>query len=260
MHKKFILTILILVCLSGFTNIQKTSAQDGSPELTLSMSRDFGYSSGTGRIQGTFTMKVSGPDDLIRVVFMIDGEQVSEDTQAPFRFQFNTDTYSQSEHSLSAVGYTPDGREISSNEIKVLFVPAEEGGKLVLTIIVPLFAVIFGLMALSYLVPIITKRGKRNEIPRGQPRTYGLAGGTICPRCKRPYSLNFLAPNLLLGKLDHCPHCGKWALVQRQPQDLLRAAEAAELSNIESDGLQPKLSTEEEKIQKALDDSRFQDL
>ena len=47
-------------------------AQNNEDELLLSLSRDFGYSSGTGRIQGTFSMKASGPEDLERVVFYID--------------------------------------------------------------------------------------------------------------------------------------------------------------------------------------------
>lgn len=258
--RKKIFMLVFVGWIFFLVNPLKSFAQDEKHDLNLSMSRDFGYSSGTGRIQGTFTMKVSGPDDLVRVVFLIDGEEIAEDTQAPFRYQFNTDSYSQSEHSITAVGFTSDGRELSSNEIRVIFVPAEEGGKFVLTLIVPLFAVVFGLMALSYLVPMITNRGQRKEVPPGQPRNYGLVGGTICPKCKRPFSLNFLGLNLGVGKLDRCPHCGKWSIVRRQPLEMLRTAETAELAEMGTNGLQPEPVTEDEKIKQALDDSRFQDM
>lgn len=260
MIKRMSLLVQILVLLSFFSTIHTASAQANEPELKLSMSRDFGYSSGTGRIQGTFSMKVSGPEDLVRVVFMIDGETINEDSEAPYRYQFHTDSYALTEHTLSAAGYTSDGRELTSNEIKVIFVSSEEGGEMVVKILVPLFAVIFGLMALSYLGPGLFNRGKRKEIPLGQPRNYGLSGGTICPKCNRPFPLNLLAMNLMVGKLDRCPHCGKFGIVHRYPLEMLRSAEAAELAGAQKGNEEVKEITEAEKIQRALDDSRFQDL
>ena len=259
MRKLFLMTALIIGLVLSMTALQNASAQNEIPELKLSLSRDFGYSSGTGRIQGTFSMKVSGPQELERVVFLIDNKQVAEDSEAPFRFQFNTDSYALTEHSLNAVGYTADGSEIASNTIKVIFVSSEEGGKLVMTIVVPLVAVVLGLMVLSYLVPMLTQKGK-SKVPPGQPRNYGMMGGTICPKCSRPYSLNFLALNLGVGKLDRCPHCGKWSIVHRVPLDMLRTAETAELAEASRDEAAVEPMTDEEKTRKALDDSRYQDL
>ena len=259
MNKKFPLILLILVFWLAFTTMQPALAQDQEPSFILSMSRDFGYSSGTGRIQGTFSLKIKGPENLVRVIFLIDGTPINEDTEAPFRYQFNTDSYPLGEHTLTATGFTSDGSELTSNEIRVVFAPAEEGGKLVLTILVPLFVIIFGLMALSYVVPAILNRGKNKELPLGQPRNYGMLGGAICPKCKRPFSLTILGIRLGFSRLERCPHCGKWSFVRRQSLDILRAAEAAELP---SDAVTEEIKsmTEEERIQKALDDSRFQDL
>jgi hypothetical protein len=30
-----------------------------------------------------------------------------------------------------------------------------------------------------------------------------------------PFSRSVLAPNMLVGKLERCPHCRKWAIVGR---------------------------------------------
>ncbi len=43
-------------------------AQD-EQRLSLRLSRDFGYSSGSGRVQGAFSMIASGPENLERVQF-----------------------------------------------------------------------------------------------------------------------------------------------------------------------------------------------
>jgi hypothetical protein len=259
MRKKVVRVGLILLILTIIAAIPSVAAQEVESGIQLSISRDFGYSSGTGRIQGTFSMRIDGPDDLVRVVFMVDGVAIYEDGDTPFRYQFNTDAYTPTEHSLVAVGYTADGRELTSNEIRVTFVTAEEGSEAALRLIIPLLAVILGLMTFSYLIPMVMNRGKGKAVPLGQPRNYGLTGDTICPKCNRPFSMNFIAPNLLLGKLDRCPHCGKWSLVRRISLDKLRRAEAAELAEGEINKHDVELS-EADKIKKALEDSRYQDL
>ena len=55
-----------------------THAQTEDERLSLRLSRDFGYSSGGGDIQGTFSMKVSGPEDLERVRRLFDAGKDSE--------------------------------------------------------------------------------------------------------------------------------------------------------------------------------------
>jgi hypothetical protein len=248
----FLACIIAIIIFSTFPAL----AQEEEPEINFSMSRDFGYSSGTGDIQGTFSMKVNDTGNLSRVDFLIDEVVIFEDQEPPYRYQFNTGDFDLGVHSLSVIGYTKDGQELHSLEKRLKFVSPEEGGKFVLRIIVPLFAVIFGLMALSYL-PMVLRRGK--TIPLGEPRKYGIIGGTICKNCGRPFAFNFFSPRLLVGRLDHCPHCGKWGLLQRKSLDELRAAEQAELTTAEEQQEAKSSMSDEEKLKKALDDSRYQD-
>jgi len=233
-------------------------AQEGEVELKLSMSRDFGYASGTGDIQGTFSMRATGPDNLVKVEFLIDDQVVNTDVESPFRFQFNTDSYPVGLHNMSAIGYTQDGLTLKSTSYQRNFVSAEAGGRAAMNIVIPLLTVIVGLMVLSYLLPALFQRGK--HVPLGAQRNYGVPGGTICPQCKRPFALNFLSLNLIVGKLDRCPHCGKWSIVHRYPIEMLRTAEAAELAGSEESTGQFNGQTDEEKLNKALDDSRYQDV
>ena len=235
-----------------------TLAQAEEAELKLSLSRDFGYASGTGDIQGTFSMHASGPENLAKVEFIIDGEVVYTDNEEPFRFQFSTDVYQPGTHTMSAVGYTQDGVSLQSNQYQRNFVTAEEGGRAALNIVIPLLSVIFGLMLLSYVVPALFQRGK--HVPLGTQRNYGLVGGTICPKCKRPFPFNFFSFKLIVGRLERCPHCGKWGVLQRYPLEMLRAAEAAELAGAADSAGQFNGQTEDDQLKKALDDSRYQDV
>ena len=77
--KKNINVILITILLS-LAIISAVSAQ--GEELTLSLSRDFGYGGFNGDIQGTFSVKASGPANLERVQFFLDETLLGEDTEA----------------------------------------------------------------------------------------------------------------------------------------------------------------------------------
>ena len=230
-------------------------AQD-EPELTLGMSRDMGYSSGTGQIEGTFSMKAGGPDDLQKVVFLIDGQPMGEDSEAPFSLRYNTGSYSLGVHVLSAVGTTSDGRTLNSPEIKVEFVAAEEGLKAAGRIAIPILAISFGIMFLSYVLPAVLGRGKKGSLPLGAPRSYGFLGGAICPKCSRPFSITLMGINLMVGRLERCPHCGKFSLVRRASPQMLRQAELAELEMAPEQTHAPE-QAEEERLRKELDNSRY---
>jgi hypothetical protein len=170
------LTIFAMI----FSRVLSGSAYYQSEEdLSLDLSRDFGYSSGTGRIQGTFSMRVRGHDNLVRVEFFLDDTLIGETNEPPYRFQFKTDTYTEGIHTLSAIGYTSDGRMLTSNERRVEFVSPQEGPQQVFKIILPIFALIFILAAISVLIPTITGRGKRSNVSLGSPRSYGISGGAI---------------------------------------------------------------------------------
>jgi hypothetical protein len=226
--------------------------------LILKLARNFGYSSGGGDIQGNFTVSASGPENLTRVVFLVDGETMGEDTQAPFELKFSTGSYPPGEHTLSAIGYTASGEEIKSNEQRRLFLSAEEARQKTGAFILPLVVVILGVMLLSFLFPVLLGRGKKSQVPLGAQRNYGILGGAICPKCGRPFGVHVWGLNMVVGKLDRCPHCGKWSVVQRASPQALRAAEAAELEDLNES--QTDISPTQQDFEKELDDSRFQDL
>lgn len=236
--------------------VQSAQAQN-SNELSLRLSRDFGYASGTGSIQGTFSMRVTGPDDLARVEFFIDEEKIGEVSQAPFNLRFTTDNYSLGNHRMVAIGYTEDGAELRSNEIRAEFVSASEGMKAAGSILIPILAVVVVALLFSLATSLSSSR-KMQLLPPGTPRKYGSAGGAICPKCQRPFSRNFLSPNMLFGKLERCPFCGKWSIVRARSMQELRAAEQAEIQDAQS-VMKPDIS-DEERLRQELEKSRYNDL
>ncbi len=228
------------------------------PELILSLSRDFGYSSGTGKIQGTFSVRVSGPETLNRVVFLLDGVQIGEDSEAPFRIQFKTDNFEQGIHTLQAIGYTIDGKELRSSEQRREFVSAEQGWKAAGKIVIPVIVLSIGAMLVSALLPIVLGRGKKSTHPLGAPRNYGVLGGTICPKCDRPFGMHLYGLNLGLGRFDRCPHCGKWSLVRRSSLRALKDAEAREL-DMDIASSDAMIISDEERLRNELEKTRYQD-
>jgi hypothetical protein len=227
-------------------------AQEGADTLTLKLNRDFGYGGLDGKIQGTFSMRVSGPQDLARVIYIIDGQPIGEGTGEPFNLQFNTGSFDPGVHTLYAVGYTGDGRELTSNEIRAHFISAEEAGKSTLGIVVPLLVIVVGISALSVLLPLLT--GRKDKVrPVGQ---YGAAGATVCKQCGLPFSRHYFAPNMLVGKLERCPHCGKWQLAARASGSFLALAEERLRLDRDESVVQAE-ENEADKMQRMLDESRF---
>jgi hypothetical protein len=223
--------------------------------LSLSLSRDWGYGGFGGDIQGTFSMHVSGPEELARVEFYIDDTRIGEDASAPFALQFVTDSFPLGSHNLRAIGYTADGTQLESNVITAQFVSASEGTAAALKIIVPILALVLGAMLVAAIVPILTGR-RTVPLEPGAPRSYTM-GGAICPKCERPFGLHIYGLNLLGSKLDRCPYCGKWSAVRRVSRERLTAAEEAEK---ERAAAQIPAAGPEDKLRKEIDDSRFQDL
>jgi hypothetical protein len=248
-------TVFILVFWLFITLVIPVYAQEDET-LVLSLARNFGYSSGTGEIQGNFTLKISTPEDLSRVIFYINDELMGEVNQAPFELKFHTSSYPEGVYTLSAIGYTRDGRELRSNTQKREFVSAQQGWQTAAKIVIPLFGIVLLFMLASFLIPLLT--GKKTRVPLGAPQSYGLLGGTICPKCGRPFGMHIWGLNMIIGKLDRCPHCGKWSLVRRYPAADLRQAELAEVeTGKESETIAPGA---EERLQRDLEDSRYQDL
>jgi DNA-directed RNA polymerase subunit RPC12/RpoP len=222
--------------------------------LNLSLSRDFGYGGFNDDIQGTFSLHASGPSTLVRVDFYIDDTQIGEVTHPPFALQFVTDNYPLGAHTLSAIGYTSDGKQLPSPKISQNFVSPSTGTGAALRIVIPILVLVFGAMLLAAIVPILMGR-KTVSLAPGTPRSYTL-GGAVCPKCKRPFAFHIFGVRLLVARLDRCPYCGKWSFVRWTSLDELRAAERAEAQTPQ--GQIPETSAEE-KQKKELDNSKYQD-
>lgn len=252
-----VLQALFAAALAALSLALPAFAQEG-PELQLRISKNFGYAAG-GEMQGTFSLRATGPDTLERVVFTLDGEPMGEVGEAPFNFSFNTDNHAMGEHTLAATGYTRDGRTLQSNEIRREFVTAEQGWQSGLRILGPILALVLAVTLITTFLPLIGGK-KRLDTPPGEERQYGFAGGAICPRCQRPFPLRVLSINVSpFHRLDRCPYCGKWSVLRPRPLQELRAAERAELTRQKAEIPAPEES-EEEKLLKELERSRYDDV
>ncbi len=220
------------------------SAQEA---LTLRLRRDFGFGLGSN-VQGTFSFRVSGPDNLERVEFLIDGDIIGADDMAPFRLQFRTESYSLGIHTLSAVGYTGDGRILNSNTIQRQFVSGSSANRVALWIIIPILVLALGGRAVS---SWIANRGRAHE---DKLAVTGPFGGTLCPKCSHPFAMHIWGINVGLGKYDRCPHCGKWSLVRRVPSDVLHSASVALAKDV---GENAPTTNDGDSFRQQLDDSRF---
>jgi hypothetical protein len=247
--KKFRITFILVIFFLSFFGSYKAYSQ--TEELVLILNRDFGYGGINNDIQGLYSMKVSGPADLIMVEFFIDNQSIGQVTKLPFNLQFNTDNYPLGEHELFAMGKTSAIKEYSSNVIRSNFVPASEGIKIAL----PILLVVFGSILVSLIVPVLLTRGKIQALPFGTERKYKFGGG-ICSKCQRPFAFPIFNMQLGFSRFTRCPYCGKWSLVRNVSMDKLRAAEKAELVWIKPD---EPLDQEEDGLHKNLDDTRYQD-
>jgi hypothetical protein len=246
--------VLVLLVIFVFLFPTMALAQEETPTIILTLTRDFGYGGFGGDIQGTFSMKASGPDDLVEVQFYIDDILIGTDTESPFRIQFHTDSFEPGNHKMSAIGILSDGSEVRSNEFIRYFLSGEDAMGNTLGVLIPLLAVIIGISVIGVVAPLLFgKKGKQRPIGE-----YGTAGGAVCPHCQLPYSRHFFSPNLVIGKLERCPHCGKWAIVRRATPNELADAEAR-LHSDREEGFKDISKDEEESLRQALEDSRFDD-
>jgi hypothetical protein len=249
-------TLVLVLLAAALLLPAAVTAQDD--ELQLFVRRNFGYGGGS-QIQGSFRMEASGPADLARVTFKIDGQVVGTDSEPPFRVDFSTDSYGLGWHDLTAEGETAEGRTLVSAARRFEFVSASAGFEAVGRIVGPLLGVVVLVVVLGMGLSFVqATRSKRNPLPLGAPRSYGLFGGTICPKCGRPFSRHFWGLNLVGGKFDRCDHCGRWSLVRALPLEQLRAAEAAERKAGQPSNGMPAES-DEERLRRQLDDSRYTD-
>lgn len=249
--------LFALLC-ALFALCGSTFAQD-TDELMLSVHRDWGFGSGS-QIQGLFTLEATGPGSLTSVTFKIDGAVIGEAAAPPFKIQFKTDDYPAGWHDLTAVGATSDGRTLTSSTRRFEFVAAEYAWGRAQRLMIGVGGAVMALalfgVAVQFLPSLFGKR--KSALPPGAPRAYGLKGGAVCPKCRRPYSIHLLSFNLFARVLDRCDHCGRWSLVRRASPGELRAAETAELARSLPEA-PVTAETPEEKLRRQLEESRFVD-
>ena len=233
-------------------------AQD--EELTLGVHRTFGYGAGS-QIQGNFRLEASGPADLASVTFTLDGAELATDTEPPFETRFVTDDYATGWHELSATGTTAEGRTVTARTRRFEFVSSSQAFSMVGRIMLPLLAVVGVLLLVSVAGPMLASLRGRNQppLPAGAPRSYGMLGGTICPKCHRPFSRHWWGLNMLTGKLDRCDHCGKWSIVRALPREMLDRAVAAELANERARQPAAPPTSAADELTKALEESRWRE-
>jgi hypothetical protein len=227
------------------------AAQEPDETLTLSVRKDFGFNMGD-RIQGKFTMEVDVADSLARVEFLIDDNVVSVDSEPPFRCSFHTNDYQLGVHRLSAVGYTHLGEQLRSETQTFTFISPDEGWQVFKGIALPIVMLSVALMLVAGLATLLIGRSTAAS-PIGR---YGRAGGAVCPGCGLPYRRHFLSFNLLVGKLERCPHCDKWAIVRRATADELAVAEVALKGDL--DQVIPEFTSEEDELRRMIDESRYE--
>jgi hypothetical protein len=212
------------------------------------MSRTFGYGFGSD-IQGSFALTAEGPADLVRVHFYVDETLLADDPQAPFRTQLHTGDFPIGIHSVWAEGDRPGGGDLVSNSIEANFVSASAGWDMAGSMLAPVLIVVGLALGVSAVFAAVSSR-------RYRPGVYGSAGGAVCPRCSLPMSRNWFSPNLGWGKLERCPHCGKWSILGRASVQELAEAEA----RLGNEGTTPRdARTAAEDLKRKIDDSRFTD-
>lgn len=226
-------------------------SQAEASELRLRLSKDFGYQAG-GTIQGSFTLTASGPEDLSRVVFIIDGNVMGVDDEAPFQWEFSTSEYDLGDHEIFARGMTSSGLELTTAGRRLHFISPEMVLQEVMKILIPISATLVLITVAGLCITIYAGREKK----RRDVGDYGMAGGAICRGCGLPFSRNMLSLNLLVGKLEKCPHCGNWSIVGRATRSELADAEQRFLR--ESQEGQLKFEDESDRLYRLIEESRFE--
>lgn len=239
------LVCLLLAALSTLTPIQ---AQEN--DLILRVSRDWGYSGFSGDIQGNFSFHVEGPADTVKVEFYIDDQLIGTDTEAPWRYPFQTDDYPLGPHQMKAIGHTASDATLVSNVVTYTFVTAGQSSEVVLRIVVPILA----------FVALVFLAGTYIEIRRSKKRTgsvNGRWGVALCPKCGQPFAMHLFALNLGTRKYDRCSQCGKWSVVRRaSPAQLAAYKAAAHDSNVDMASADDATSRQ----RRRLEDSRYEDV
>ncbi|MCX6071933.1 MAG: hypothetical protein NTU91_13935 [Chloroflexi bacterium] len=218
--------------------------------LSIEFHRDFGYAAGS-EIQGAFSLTADGPENLVQVDYYLDDQLLGSATEPPFKISFSTGDHALGLHTFIAVGTTQEGGEIRSASRTVEFVSAEQGWQVAGKIGLPILGLVLIISLLGTVGPMLL--GRKAKFRLGE---YGAAGGAVCSRCGMPFSRHLMAPHMVFGKLERCPHCGKLSIVAAASASALRQAEA----RWEADSHQGELKPEGEgdRLREQIDESRYE--
>jgi hypothetical protein len=259
--------LLVLALLTGCSTTPQPDQSTGvnsvavteTPAFTLNVHRNFGYGGGR-QIKGNFGLAiVDDASQIASVTFLIDGQAMKTISAEPFSLTFETTDYAYGLHQLSAEVTDLQGRTYTTPAREYEFVTAEVERAAVVKILAPILGGTFGVILIAMLVQLTVLRKKGGAaVAPGTPRNYGLRGGAICPKCKRPFPIGLLTLNLLTQVYTRCSNCGKWSVVKRAGLEELRAAERAELE-AEKPTLETSPKTRQQQLKDQLDDSRYTD-
>ena len=240
----------IALSLMLILTVATAGAAQSEGGLTITFHRDFGYSAG-GEIQGAFSLTAEGPDNLARVDYYLDDQLLGSASQAPFKISFNTGNFAVGSHTFLAVGTTTNGAEIRSASRTLEFVSAEDSWQTAGKIVLPILGVVLAMALLGTAGPMLL--GRTTVFRLGE---YGAAGGAVCGRCGMPFSRHFFSLNMVFGKLERCPHCGRWAIVPAASSAALQQAEARWRADSQQGELKPE--SEADRLSDQIDESRYE--
>jgi hypothetical protein len=184
---------------------------------------------------------------LVIIVVKIVGGAGNVAARGGDELQLSTGNHEPGWHSMRAVTIVGEGRALATNSLQRQSVSGDSS--LIIVVIIVLLVVAFRVV--SHLVT-------RDKAKSGKGG-YGIYGGAVCPRCGRPFSRHWWAPNLIAGKLDRCPHCGKWHISTRATPQMLDGAQAFADELDAGDSVEFPHEDEEARLRKRLDESRFDD-
>lgn len=243
MRRDIRIVIIVLTLVLALGQVLMAQGQESGDEtLSLRFRRDFGYSLGS-QMQGKYTIRAEGPEDLTRVEFLLDGQVIGEENDAPFSVSFDTGDYPEGIHRFSAVGYRANGQQLQSETISRQFV----AGSGVTIVVIAIAALVVLFRVVSYLLT------RRSSSSRGGS---GLLGAAVCSNCGQAFGIHWWSLRLGFGRLDRCPHCKKWHMVKRASADELAAAEELHGDHDQSQRAGDGVS-EEEAFRRRLDESRY---
>lgn len=248
-----LLVILLWLC-CAYTNVL---AQTEDTPYTLHIKKEFGFDNGNN-IRGTFRLSLMGDESaVVRVTWFIDGAMLAETSQPPFYVNFDTTHYTSTEHTLHAQVETTDGSLHQTPTRHFNFVSSETQNQMMGQLIGYLLG---GILVVGFIgagiTRMLTRSNKQQGLSPDMRGQYGALGGAVCGKCGKPFSRSIFGFNLLTGKLERCPHCGKWVMTRRAAQTELAEAEkllwqenAPESVNMDE--------SDEEKLRKMIDDTRY---